>query len=59
MSGLVGFALANFDLVAGESDANTVLLLVLAGSFIAGLITAAVMKAKRPAAFQRLGGTDR
>ncbi|MFC9550208.1 APC family permease [Rhodococcus sp. NPDC056960] len=59
MTALVTFALANFELVAGESDSNSILLAVLGAAFVAGLVTAAVMKAKRPADFERLGGQDR
>ncbi|WP_173009959.1 APC family permease [Mycolicibacterium sp. P9-64] len=59
MTSLVAFALANFDLVVGASSANTLLLAVLATSFSAGLVVAAVMKARRPAAFLKLGGVGR
>lgn len=59
MFALVVFALANFELVVGESDANFILQLVLAASFGAGLVTAAVMKVRRPADFERLGGAGR
>ncbi|MEN2509875.1 APC family permease [Gordonia polyisoprenivorans] len=59
MISLVGFALFNFDLVAGESSSNWILLLVLAGSFVAGLIVATVVKIRRPEQFLRLGGIDR
>ena len=59
MTALVVFALANFDLVAGASSSNWILLVVLAASFLAGLVIALVMKVRRPADFDRLGGTDR
>jgi amino acid transporter len=59
MTALVVFAFANFDLVAGASSSNWILQVVLAASFVTGLVVAALMKAKRPADFQRLGGADR
>lgn len=59
MVALVGFALANFDLVAGDAAGNQILLVLLGASFVAGLVLAAYLKARRPAAFRRLGGTDR
>lgn len=59
MTCLVVFALANFDLVVGASSANVALLAVLGASFAAGLIVAAVMKARRPHAYAALGGANR
>jgi amino acid transporter len=59
MTCLVVFALVNFDLVVGDSSANGLLLAALAASFGAGLIVAAVMKARRPDDFLKLGGADR
>lgn len=59
MGCLVVFALTNFDLVAGASSANGALLAALLASFLAGLVVAAVMKARRPEDFLKLGGTDR
>jgi amino acid transporter len=59
MFSLVIFALSNFDLVVGTSSANFVLLIVLAASFAVGLVIAAVMKARRPADYARLGGAGR
>jgi amino acid transporter len=59
MFALVIFALSNFDLVVGSSSANFILLIVLAASFVIGLVIAAVMKARRPADFELLGGAGR
>jgi hypothetical protein len=56
---LVTFALSNFDLVVGSSSANVVLLSVLAASFLIGVVIAAWMRSRRPAAFELLGGAGR
>ncbi|MEE6165487.1 MULTISPECIES: APC family permease [unclassified Mycolicibacterium] len=56
---LVIFALSNFDLVVGSSSANMVLLSVLAASFLIGVVIAAWMRSRRPAAFELLGGAGR
>jgi amino acid transporter len=52
MCSLVVFALANFDLVVGASSANFVLLILLAASFVIGLVIAAEMKRRRPADYE-------
>lgn len=59
MTCLVVFALTNFDLVVGASSANAILLAILAVAFVAGLIVAAVMKARRPEDFAKLGSAGR
>jgi hypothetical protein len=59
MFSLVVFALANFDLIVGASSANFVLLIVLAASFVIGLVIAAEMTRRRPADYELLGGAGR
>lgn len=59
LTALLVFALLNFNLVAGDADGNTVLLLALASAFVIGFVVASVIKVRRPNDFHRLGGADR
>ena len=57
---LTGYVVANFELVVGgEPGEKLGLLLVLAATFVAGLVVATVLKVRDPERFARLGGSSR
>lgn len=57
---VVVYALANFEFVVGGGPGeNLVLLLALGGVFVAGIVIASVIKVRRPADYDRIGGSDR
>ena len=54
------YAIANFELVVGGAPGQNLILLVTLGVvFLAGIVIASVIKVRRPADYERIGGSDR